>query len=212
MTTVIDVRDMSLRLGRTHLFESASLRIESGSTYALTGPNGSGKSALLRAICGFLTPDGGEIWIDPVYLSRGRTFPDRFGIAIDGPAYLPGHTGLDNLLQLARIRRLITTREVRSAMIRVGLDPDARQNVRNYSLGMKQKLSLAQALMEGPQVLLLDEPFNALDRESVVRVKEILRAENAEGTTILFTSHSATDVAELSDHVFEIRDRRIEHM
>jgi ABC-2 type transport system ATP-binding protein len=208
--TVIDVRDVTLRLGGFRLYDGASMSIQRGETCALTGVNGSGKSVLLKLICGFVTPDSGEVWVDPSFLSPRRTFPDRFGITIDGPAYLPGRTGVENLVDLARIRRRIGMPQIRAALERVGLDPDTRQKVRNYSLGMKQKLSLAQALMEDPEVLLLDEPFNALDAESVDRVKAVLREERAKGTTILFTSHSRTDVSDLTDRVHRIVDRRIE--
>lgn len=210
MTTVIEIDDLSLRLGGVQLYEGASMAIERGRTYALTGPNGSGKSVLLKVICGFVAPDSGRVWVAPEFLSARRTFPERFGITIDGPAYLPNRTGLDNLIDLARIRKRIGTREICAAMIRVGLDPDLRQKVRNYSLGMKQKLALAQALMESPDVLLLDEPLNALDRESTKRIKDVLRAEQDRGTTILFTSHSSIDVSELTSHVYRLDDRRIE--
>lgn len=209
MIIALELEDVALRLGGVQLFDRASLTVERGQSCALTGPNGSGKSVLLRMICGFVTPDSGRVWVAPEYLSRRRTFPDRFGIMIDGPAYLPGRTGLDNLLELARIRHRISKREVQAAMIRVGLDPDLKQKVRNYSLGMKQKLSLAQALMERPEVLLLDEPMNALDAQSVERVKRVLDEERAGGTTILFTSHSTQDTSDLSDRVYRIDDRRI---
>lgn len=210
MSNVIEVREISLRLGAVQLFDNATLTVEQGQTYALTGPNGSGKSVLLKIICGFITPDSGQIWVDPRYLSARRTFPDQFGIAIDGPAYLPGRTGLDNLLELARIRRRIGPREARATMLRIGLDPDVKQKVRNYSLGMKQKLSLSQALMEDPEVLLLDEPFNALDADSVHRVKAVLREEQERGKTIVFTSHSDEDVNELSNHIYKIHNLRLE--
>lgn len=204
MSAIIQLNDVSLHLGHAPILHHADLIIGEGDVVALTGPNGSGKSALLRLICGFLTPDSGSVWIDPVYLSPRRTFPAEFGITIDGPAYLPGRTGRENLIELARIRKRIGGRDVDATMHRVGLDPALRQKVRDYSPGMKQKLSLAQALMERPQVLLLDEPFNALDSDSASRVKDILREENDLGTTILFTSHSARDVADLTETVYRI--------
>lgn len=210
MTTIIEIREASVRLGAVQIYESASMVLERGGLYALTGPNGSGKSVLLKMICGFVVPDTGSVWVHPDYLSRGRSFPDSFGIAIDGPAYLPGLTGVGNLAELARIRRRIGVPQIRATMLRVSLDPDIRQKVRSYSLGMKQKLSLAHALMEAPDVLLLDEPFNALDRDSTARAKEVLREENARGTTILFTSHSGSDVSDLTNDVRVVRDRRIE--
>jgi ABC-2 type transport system ATP-binding protein len=201
MTEVIRLEGIDLTLGRQSLFRGADLIIERGGMYALTGPNGSGKSALLRAICGFTPVDAGRVWIDPQYLSRRRTFPEHFGITIDGPAYLPGRTGRENLLSLARIRKQIRWPEIAATMRRVGLDPDLTQSVRDYSLGMKQKLSLAQALMERPEVLLLDEPFNALDAPSVERVKELLREEHSRGVTILFK--------DLGAEVFRLEHGRI---
>lgn len=209
MDTIIDVRDVSLTLGDRTLYDNASLLIGAGEIAALTGANGSGKSVLLKMMCGFVSPDSGSVWIDPAFMSPRRTFPDRFGIMIDGPAYLPGRTGLQNLTELARIRRRISTTEIRATMERVGLDPDLTQNVRHYSLGMKQKLSLAQALMEEPSVLLLDEPFNALDRASVKRVTQILREEHQRGTTILFTSHHRHDVTSLTNTVHRLKGRKI---
>lgn len=201
---VIEVREMSFSFAGRPIFRAASAEFERGHTYGLVGPNGSGKSVLLKLICGFLVPDTGEVFVAPEFLSRGRTFPEHFGIAIDGPAYLPHVTGLANLQELANIRKTISTREIRAAMQRLDLDPDSKQKVRNYSLGMKQKLSLTQALMENPEVLLLDEPFNALDATSVAVVKSILRELREAGKTMIFTSHNPVDIADLSDDIIEI--------
>jgi ABC-2 type transport system ATP-binding protein len=209
MNTVIELRDVSLRLGGVELFSSATAEFERGRTYGIVGPNGVGKSVLFKLICGFLNPTSGEVWIDPALLSPHRTFPDQFGIIINGPAYLGERTGLENLAELAKIRRLVDVRSMRATMLRVGLDSESKQRVRNYSLGMKQKLALAQALMEDPDVYILDEPFNALDASSTTRAKEIIRELQAAGKTVLFTSHSASDIAELSDSVLEIDDRRL---
>ncbi|MBF4618553.1 ABC transporter ATP-binding protein [Clavibacter sp. VKM Ac-2873] len=191
------------------LFQGVDLALERGRTYGLVGPNGCGKSVLFKLICGFMRPDSGVIDIDPDLLSPGRTFPDRFGAIIDGPAYLAHRTGLQNLTELAAIRKRITVDEVRDAMRAMGLDPDSRTRVRSYSLGMKQKLSLVQALMERPEVLLLDEPFNALDAESVERLTAELRRQQGLGTTILFTSHEREHIDALSHEVLEITGGRI---
>jgi ABC-2 type transport system ATP-binding protein len=209
MNTVIELRDVSLRLGGAELFSGATAEFERGRTYGIVGPNGVGKSVLFKLICGFLNPTSGEVWIDPALLSPRRTFPDRFGLIINGPAYLGERTGLENLAELAKIRRLVDVRKLRATMLRVGLDAESKQRVRNYSLGMKQKLALAQALMEDPDVYILDEPFNALDASSTTRAKDILRELQASGKTILFTSHNAADIDELSDCVLEIDDRRL---
>ena len=191
------------------LLDGVDLALERGRTYGLVGPNGCGKSVLFKIILGFLRPDAGIVDIDPALLSPGRTFPDRFGAIVDGPAYLAHRTGLQNLTELAAIRKRITVDEVRESMREMGLDPDSRTRVRSYSLGMKQKLSLCQALMERPEVLLLDEPFNALDAESVARLTAELRRQQGIGTTILFTSHEREHIDALSDEVLEISGGRI---
>ena len=202
--SVVSIRDVSKAFRGHLLFDSLSFDIEKGRTYALTGPNGSGKSVLLKLICGFVQPDAGEIRVDPAYMSADRVYPDRFGVMIDGPAYLPNLTAERNLLELAAIRNQIGLAEIRDMLVKVGLSTDSKKKVRTFSMGMKQKLSIAQALMESPEVLILDEPFNALDEESVLRTKSIFREEQSKGTTILFTSHNRSDVADLCDEVLEI--------
>ena len=209
MNNVIEIRDVTLKLGGVDIFQSASAEFETGRTYGIVGPNGVGKSVLFKLICGFHTPTSGEVWVRPELMSPRRTFPDRFGIIINGPAYLGGLSGVDNLRELAKIRNRIDVRKIRSTMLRVGLDPESTKRVRTYSLGMKQKLALAQALMEDPDVYILDEPFNALDAASTKRAKEIVRELQAAGKTILFTSHNRADIDELSDQVYMIDERAL---
>ncbi|WP_166880674.1 ABC transporter ATP-binding protein [Salinibacterium sp. ZJ450] len=207
--TVVSVRGVTKRYRGTVILDDVSFDLDQGKTYGLVGANGSGKSVLLKLLCGFTVPDAGEIWIDPRYLSKNRSFPDRFGVTINGPAYLPGSTARQNLLDLAAIQKRISPDDVDAALRRIGLRPELKQKVRSYSLGMKQKLSLAQALMENPEVLLLDEPFNALDADSVRILRGILREEQAKGTTIVFTSHNREDIDELSTEILEINAGRI---
>ena len=190
------------------LFNDLNLNIESGLIHGLTGPNGSGKSVLLRMMCGFIVPNAGVVEIDPSFLPAGRTFPNNFGVIIDGPAYLPGLSAEGNLRELASIQNRIGVAEIRMTLTRVGLIATSRKRVRSFSLGMKQKLSIAQAIMEDQKVLLLDEPFNALDDESVGNVKALLREQRDAGVTILFTSHSKHDVAELCDRVYRLEAGR----
>lgn len=208
--TVITLTNVSKRYGDNQLFDNLNVGIERGRFYGLVGPNGSGKSVLFKIMCGFVRPDGGSATISAEFLSKRRVFPDEFGVMIDGPAYLPFETGFENLHRLARIRKRITEDDVRTVMREVGLDPAAPQKARRYSLGMKQKLSLAQALMEDPEVLILDEPFNALDAEAVVDVKKILRRRHEAGATIIFTSHNRDDIDELAEDILVLRDRKIE--
>ncbi len=208
--SVIQLNQISKSFRGVRLFEEASAVFEKGKIHGLVGPNGSGKSVLFRMICGFLHPDHGSIEIDPIYRRGAGGFPDSFGIMIDRPGYLAGQTGYENLRRLAEIRGRIGKDEIRRAMEAVGLNPDLRQKMRHYSLGMKQKIALAQSFMEGQQVLILDEPFNALDERSVRQVRELLMAFRAEGRTILLTSHHWDDIEVLCDEVYRIEDRKLE--
>lgn len=162
-------------------------------------------------ICGFILPDEGEIIIAPAYRDKQTNFPKNFGIIIDRPGYIASKTGYDNLKRLADIQQLISDEEIRQAMTLVGLNPNSTQKVKHYSLGMKQKLSLAQAIMENQDVLILDEPFNALDIDSVQNIRNLLLQFKQEGKTIILTSHNKEDIDLLCDQVFRIRNRKLEH-
>lgn len=207
--SIIELNDVSKTFRGNPVLRNVSATFEQGRIYGIVGPNGSGKSVLFKLICGFLRPDTGTISISPEYLNPKRSFPESFGVIIDRPGYLDHSTGLENLQELAAIRHTIGDTEIRSAMKEVGLDPDLKQKVRNYSLGMKQKLSLAQAIMEDPSVLLLDEPFNALDHDSTTRARDIVLSLKARGKTVLFTSHNAEDISLLSDEVLRIESNTL---
>ena len=209
MTTVVQLERVSKAFHAIPVLIDVSIDVAAGESLAITGPNGSGKSVLLRMITKLLRPDSGSVTIDPKYLSRGRTFPEEFGIIIDRPGYIASRTGLDNLLELAAIRKRVGRPEVIAAMERVGLDPSARQRVGQYSLGMKQKLALAQSFMEDQQVLILDEPFNALDQESVTNTRAMLAGLHDEGRTIIFTSHNPDDVGHLATRVVTINNHHV---
>lgn len=160
-------------------------------------------------MCGFVAPDTGSVRIDPSLMGPGNVFPQEFGIIIDSPAYLGNRTGFDNLASLAAIRKKIGAAEIRDAMPAVDLDPDLEQKVKHYSMGMKKKLALVQAFMKGQQVLLLDEPFNALDDSSVERVHALLQLLHEDGRTIVFTSHNPTDVDALATRRSKIDRQRL---
>lgn len=197
--------------GRT-LFSGVDFALEQGTIQAIQGPNGSGKSVLLKILCGFVRPDSGRVEISGEFLDKGRRYPESFGVIIDRPGYIAGLSGIANLRRLAQIRGEISDTEIRAAMVRVGLDPEARQRVRNYSLGMKQRLALAQTFMEGQQVLVLDEPFNALDADGVDEVRTLLAGFRDEGRTILFTSHNIEDIKALADGVHHVNGQRLERV
>lgn len=210
--SVIELRQVSKSLRRIPVFDNLSISFEQGGAYGIVGPNGSGKSVLFKLICGFMLPDSGTVAIAPEYRPAGTVFPRDFGIIVDRPGYHPDLTAIQNLQRLAEIRGLIGRDEIVAALEAVGLDPRTPQKARNFSLGMKQKLALAQAIMENQTVLLLDEPFNALDIDSVQRVQELLQEAKRAGKTIIFTSHNAADIEALADHVFRINNRTLEQI
>lgn len=208
--TLINIEHVSKSFKGNPLFENASASFKKGKIYGIIGQNGSGKSVLFKMICGFMRPDSGEIIIDSAYLEKKTCVPRNFGIIIDRPGYISGKTGFENLKRLADIQQLITNQEIKDAMKLVGLNPEAKQKVKNYSLGMKQKLALVQAFMENQEVLILDEPFNALDSDSVKIVRQLLLKFKGEGKTIILTSHNNEDIDLLCDYVYQIRNYTLE--
>lgn len=190
--------------GRT-LFSGVDLDVAPGSAVGILGENGSGKSVLLKIMTRFIRPDAGTVAIDPAYMSADRVFPEGFGVLIDRPGYIPGRTGLENLSSLARIRKVADKETIRQTMELVGLDPDLPQKARHYSLGMKQRLGLAQAIMEDQPVMVLDEPFNAMDEDTVGDMRALIRGFVDGGRTLIMTSHQPDDIDFLCDRVFRLR-------
>lgn len=209
MSTIIELDRVSKAFSRRTILNDVTLAIEAGHTVGIVGSNGSGKSVLFQIICGFLTPDSGTVRVRGNMLGGNRDFPENMGVLINSPGFISLDTGLQNLRYLAGIRGVIGEREIRSAMKKVGLDPDDRTRVEHYSLGMKQKLGLAQAIMEGQDILILDEPFNALDYKTYNDVKEIIRTLQAEGKTILMTSHNYEDIETLCNEVYVLEEGQL---
>ncbi|QZY88172.1 ATP-binding cassette domain-containing protein [Exiguobacterium acetylicum] len=194
------------------LFADVDLTIQKGDIVGITGPNGSGKSVLFKMICGFIHPDAGTITVRNEQLGPTRRFPENVGVIIDRPGYIAHKSGFENLKQLAAIRKVITDADIEQAMRTVGLQPGNRQKVKQYSLGMKQKLAIAQAIMEQQDILILDEAFNALDHDSVLRLRELLLSFKKEGKTIILTSHNQQDIDVLCDSVYRINQGRLEQV
>lgn len=206
---LVHIDNVSKSFKGTEIFRSASMEIEESRIHGLQGPNGSGKSVLFKMIVGLQQPDSGSIRLDPSLKNPRADFPTEVGVVIDRPAYLGHLTGLENLLDLARIRRAIGPDEAVAAMERVGLDPNLSQKVRNYSLGMKQKLSIAQAFMEGQKLIILDEAFNGLDDSSVERIRSLLQELREDGRTVLLTSHNQADIDAVCQNVWKIDQMQI---
>lgn len=210
MSSYIEVKDISKSFGQRTLFQNVSLSIDRGKTVGIVGTNGSGKSVLFKMLCGLEKPDKGSVSVCGKRLGTdGRDFPDNIGIFINAPGFIGIYSGFQNLKFLADIQGKIGEKEIRNAMDKVGLDPDSKIKTDNYSLGMKQKLGLAQAIMEGQDILILDEPFNALDYKTYEDVKSILRMLKAEGKTIFLTSHHYKDIEQLCDQIYAIESCRL---
>lgn len=209
---IIDVRDVNLTLGKTQILKNISVSFEENLIHGLIGRNGSGKTMLMKCISGFIKPTSGEIEVDGKLVGEDVDFPKDMGIIIETPGFIPYYSGYKNLKLLAGLNNKIGKSEVRQTMKQVGLDPDLKRHVKKYSLGMRQRLGLAQAIMENPKLLILDEPFNGLDKDGVKEMREYLLSYKEQGKTILICSHSAEDIDILCDTVHEMDKGNIENI
>ena len=166
--------------------------------------NGSGKTVLLKCICGFLRPSEGKILVEGKWIGKETDFPESLGMIIENPGFLPNLSGRENLKILASLRGKIGKEEIKEAMEKVGLDFSSRKPVKNYSLGMRERLGIAQAIMEDPHIIILDEPFNGLDKNGVQEVYRIIQNLKNEQRTILLVSHNRVDIETLCDTVCEM--------
>ncbi|MBR3293767.1 MAG: ATP-binding cassette domain-containing protein [Oscillospiraceae bacterium] len=201
---VIEVQNLSKSFGEEQVLKSVSRDFEIGKIHGIVGNNGSGKTVLMKCICGFLKPSGGCVLVNGKEVGKDMDFPDDLGIIIETPGFLPNLSGMKNLQILASLKRRASNEVIREVIRKVGLDPDSRKPVGKYSLGMRQRLGLAQALMEDPSILILDEPLNGLDKHGVIHIRELIKSLRTEGKTILLASHNQMDIDELCDTVCEI--------
>ncbi len=192
------------------ILRDVDLELEGGTIYGFVGRNGSGKTMLFRALSGLMGLTSGQVTLDGKQLHRDFSVLPSLGIVLEHVGLYPGLTGVDNLRYLARLTGKIGTAEIRTAIERVGLDPDDRRTYRKYSLGMKQRLGIAQAVMEAPDVIMLDEPTNGLDDDGVKKIRELILEEKARGALILLASHNQEDIRILSDRLYRIEAGRLE--
>ena len=202
--SAISVQNVSKTFGDTTVLRQVSREFEEGRVHGIVGNNGSGKTVLMKCICGFLPPSEGRITVRGKQVGRDMDFPDDTGIIIETPGFLPGLTGVRNLELLASLRRRVDREGIRETIRRVGLDPDSKKPVGKYSLGMRQRLGLAQAIMENPSILILDEPFNGLDKNGVAHMRQVIKGLREQGKTIILASHNQMDIDELCDSVCEM--------
>ena len=195
---------------KNEILKDISVHFDRGKIHGLIGRNGSGKTMLMKCICGFVKPTSGEILVDGKRIGKDCDFPKNAGIIIETPGFIPYYSGYKNLKLLADLRGKISREDIRKTMEKVGLNPALKRHVRKYSLGMRQRLGLAQAIMENPDLLILDEPMNGLDKDGVADMREYLLALKEQGKTILIASHSAEDIDILCDTVCEMDKGKLE--
>lgn len=188
----------------TRALDDVSLEFEQGKIHGIIGRNGSGKTVLMKAICGFVPLTSGEIYVNGLQIGKDIDIPRDVGIIIEAPGFLPNYSGFKNLEFLASIKRTINKSMIKDVIRRVGLDPESPKWVSKYSLGMRQRLGIAQAIMENPSILILDEPMNGLDNRGVQEIRTLLMNLRDEGKTILIASHSTEDISILCDTVHEL--------
>ena len=205
----IKIEDYCKVIKGVTILENVNLVLESGKCYGLKGKNGSGKTMLMRAVSGLINPTKGKVVIDGEVLGKDISFPRSIGVLIENPAFIANYTGYKNLELLACIQNKVGKKEIRQTIVDVGLNPDDKRKYRKYSLGMKQKLGIASAFMEKPDIIILDEPINAIDEAGVVKVKEMIHKAKERGAVIITACHDAEELEFLSDEIIHISEGKI---
>lgn len=206
----IDISHVSKNFKNEQVLTDINLSLTDNKIYGFIGRNGSGKSVLFKMICGYILADKGHITVNGKVIGKDVDFPENLGALIENPGFIWYQSGFANLWYLAKIQNKINKEKVRATIQRVGLDPDSKKWVGKYSLGMKQRLGIAQAIMEDPNILILDEPMNGLDEKGVEDMRELLLEYRSPGRIILLTSHNREDIEMLCDEVFYLHGGKIE--
>lgn len=206
---MIQLQNVTKRIKENTVLDNVSYTFKSGFVYGLYGQNGSGKTMLLRAISGLINLDSGSIFIDGEKLHDKIEFPPETGIVIENMELLPECSAKRNLQMLAKIKNIADEKDISFSLERVGLDPDSDKKVKKFSLGMKQRLNIAQAIFENQKIILLDEPTNALDEEAVQLIYKIIREEKSRGATIIVATHHKEDLKEVCDVILKIAEGKI---
>lgn len=201
---IIEVNEVFKKYDDATVLDNVSLEIEKGKIYGLVGRNGSGKTVLMKCICGLIKPTSGEVKVAGKTVGKDVDIPEDIGVIIETPGFIPNYSGFKNLKLLASVRNKISNEEIRKSMEIVGLEPKSRKHVGKYSLGMRQKLGIAQAIMEKPKILILDEPMNGLDNQGVADMRKLFLKLKEQGRTMLVASHNREDIDVLCDEVYEM--------
>ena len=206
---MIQLQNVTKRIKENTVLDNVSYTFKSGFVYGLYGQNGSGKTMLLRAISGSINLDSGSIFIDGEKLHDKIEFPPETGIVIENMELLPECSAKRNIQMLAKIKNIADEKDIIFSLERVGLDPDSDKKVKKFSLGMKQRLNIAQAIFENQKIILLDEPTNALDEDAVQLIYKIIREEKSRGATIIVATHHKEDLKEVCDVILKIAEGKI---
>ncbi len=209
MENCIVIKSATKKYKEYTVLDQVSIEFEKNKIHGIIGRNGCGKTMLFKCICGFVPLTSGEIFVNTQKIGKDIDVPENVGILIESPGFLPNYSAYSNLRFLASIKHKINKETIREAISRVGLDPDSRKHVGKYSMGMRQRLGIAQAIMEDPEILILDEPMNGLDKHGVEEIRSFLRELRDAGKTIILTSHNAQDIELLCDTVHEMDAGRI---
>lgn len=201
---MITLQHVHKSYGKAIILKDIYTTFLSSCIYGLVGPNGCGKTTLMRCICGFTRPTSGAVMVDGKVIGKDCDFAPSTGIIIETPGFLPHYSARRNLTILAGISGKASKERMDEVIRLVGLDPEDKKPVGKYSLGMRQRLGIAQAIMENPDTLILDEPFNGLDKDGVRDIHALLQQQKAQGKTIILASHSAADIAQACDVVYEM--------
>lgn len=209
MGTLIELNNYCKTIKKVEVLKNITLKLEAGKVYGLKGKNGSGKTMMMRAICGLILPTSGEVKIDGKILGKDISFPPSIGVLLENPSFLNEYTGFKNLKVISSIQNRIDDNQINETLDLVGLNPDDKRTYRKYSLGMKQRLGIAAAIMEKPDIVILDEPINALDEAGAKQVREILKEQKERGVVCVIACHDSEELEFLSDEIIEIYEGKI---
>ncbi|MGL5694185.1 MAG: ABC transporter ATP-binding protein [Peptostreptococcaceae bacterium] len=209
MEKVIEIINISKSFKEQVVLSEVSLSIERGKIYGLVGRNGSGKTVLMKCICGFTPVTSGVIKVDNKIVGKDIDIPQNIGIIIESPGFLPNYSAYKNLKLLATIKNNIVKEEIYNVIRKVGLNPESKKYVSKFSLGMRQRLGLAQAIMENPDIYILDEPMNGLDKNGVEEIRNLLLELKNDNKTIILATHIMEDVKLLCDEVYKVEDGKV---
>lgn len=201
----IKVKNLSKKLSNNIVLDDINIDLCSGKIYGFVGKNGSGKTMLMRAICGLILPTSGCVEIDGKVIGKDMSFPESVGALIENPGFISSYSGFKNLKTLAQIKNEISDDDIIYILEQVGLDPYNKKSFRKYSLGMKQKLGIAGAMMENPKLLILDEPFNGLDEESVDKVRQLIMERRGKDSLTIISCHDSDEIDKICDEIITIK-------